>query len=84
MQYLEKAMEVLSGLENANINPLFSHPCPSPPLPTQKSYPLPPWLRQKAKDRKLDLLQKKSTLRYHLQMTAYLSNHPFQDPYHAN
>ena len=101
MQYLEKAMEVLSGLENANvvgrimahndvmmeelanmpgavphyleivrkfegevaksaadpnINPLFSHPHPSPPPPTQKSYPLPPWLHQKAKDCKLGLL----------------------------
>ena len=89
MQYLEKAMEVLSGLENANIlgqimahndvmmqelaktsgavpyyleivrkfegevtkstadtsiNPLFSPPCPSPPSPTQESYPRPPWL----------------------------------------
>ena len=89
MQYLEKAIEVLSGLENANVvgqimahndvmmeeladtpgavphyleivkrfkgevtksaadtdtNPLFNCPRPSPPSPTQKSYPLPPWL----------------------------------------
>ena len=116
LQYLEKAMEVLSGLENANvvgrimahndimmeeltdtpgavpyyleivkkfkgevaksaadtdINPLFSHPCPSPPPRTPKSYPKPLWLQQKAKECKRSSFQKRFTLSQHPQMIVY-------------
>ena len=120
LQYLKKAMEVLSRLENANvvgqimahndvmmekladtlgavpyyleivkkfegevtnstadtgINPLFSCPHPSPPPPAQKSYPKPPWLRQKAKERKLGSFQRRFILSHHPQMTVHCPDH---------
>ena len=122
MQYLEKAIEVLSGLENANvvgrimahndvmmeeltetsgavphyleivrkfegevtrstadttINTLFSPPYPLPPSPTQVSYPKPPWLQYKAKERKTSLFQKRSTLSRRPQM---MTRHPDCQP----
>ena len=55
--------EVTKSAKDTDINLLYSYPHPSPLSPVQKSLPLPFWLCQKAKDHKLELLQKKSTLK---------------------
>ena len=56
--------EVTKSAADTTVNPLFSCPRPLPPSPTRGSfsYPKPPWLCQKAKERKLSSFRKRSTL----------------------